>query len=240
MSESPRHRLLSRLPLVLVAFAAVAGAVLFRDSLGPQALARHADRLSALRDDHYGLTAVLFVLAYVAIVALSLPGATLATLTGGFLFGLFPGVLFNVTAASAGAVLIFLAARSGLGRDVATRLTQGGGAGARALAAIRRNEWWALLTMRLIPVLPFFAANLIPAFAGVRLRPFAVTTVLGILPGALILTSLGQGLREVLAQGGQPDLSVLGSPRLLLPLFALAGLSLLPVFLRRRAGRGEA
>lgn len=234
MTESSRHRLVRRLPLALVVIAAIAGLLLFRDSLAPQALSRHADRLTALRDAHYAQAVALFLLAYVAIVALSLPGATLATLTGGFLFGLFPGVLLNVAGASVGAVLVFLAARMGLGADVAARLARGGGAGARALAAIRRNEWWALLAMRLAPVMPFFAANLVPAFAGVRLLPFAVTTVLGILPGALILTSLGEGLRDGLAASGQPDLSVLARPGVLLPLFALAALSLLPVFLHRR------
>jgi uncharacterized membrane protein YdjX (TVP38/TMEM64 family) len=63
-----------------------------------------------------GQSVLAFVAAYVAIVALSLPGATVATLTGGFLFGMFPGVLLNVTGATIGACLIFLAARAGFGR----------------------------------------------------------------------------------------------------------------------------
>jgi uncharacterized membrane protein YdjX (TVP38/TMEM64 family) len=53
------------------------------------------------------------VLAYVAIVAFSLPGATAATLTGGFLFGLFPGALFNVGRRRSARWLIFLAVRWG-------------------------------------------------------------------------------------------------------------------------------
>lgn len=238
MTESRRHAVLRRLPLALVALAAVTGLVFFRDALAPEAITRHAARLAALRDAHFALAAVLFVLAYVAIVALSLPGATLATLTGGFLFGLFPGALFNVAAATAGAALIFLAARAGLGAEVAARLVRGGGAGARAVEGLRRNPWGALLAMRLVPVMPFFAANLIPAFAGVRLWPFAVTTALGILPGALILTALGENLRPVIAAGGAPDLSALGRPGVLLPLFALAALALVPMLVRWRAGRG--
>ena len=62
-----------------------------------------------------GVGVVAFVLAYVGIVAFSLPGATVATLTGGFLFGLFPGVFYNLAGATAGAVLLFLAARAGFG-----------------------------------------------------------------------------------------------------------------------------
>lgn len=237
MTESPRHRLLRRLPLALVVLAAGTGFLVFRDQLSPAALSDHAGALGALRDRHYGLSVLLFMAIYIAIVALSLPGATLATLTGGLLFGLFPGVVYNIGAATAGAVLVFLAVRAGIGAEVAARLVQGQGAPARLVVALNRNPWWALLAMRLAPVVPFFAANLLPAFAGLRLWPFAVTTALGIIPGALILTALGQGLRGVLAAGGQPDLSVLTSAKVMVPLALLALLSLLPMLARR--GKGE-
>lgn len=240
MIQSPTpSRLLRRLPLAVILCAALAGVIFLRDDLSLEALGRHAAGLIALRDEHYALTAGLFVLAYAGMVALSLPGATLATLTGGMLFGLFPGVVFNIAGASLGAVGVFLAARAGIGADVAARLAAGGGAPARLLAGLERNQWPALLAMRLAPVVPFFAANLLPAFAGVRLWPFAVTTVLGIVPGALILTSVGGGLAEVLARGEAPDLSVLGSPQVLAGLGGLALLAALPMLLRQvRKRRG--
>ncbi len=228
-----RHPLLRRLPLILVVLAAVTGLLFFRDALAPGAITAHAARLAAIRDQHYAFAVLLFMAVYVTIVALSLPGATLATLTGGLMFGLFPGVFYNVGAATIGATLIFLAVRIGLGAEVAARLAQGNGAPARLIAGLNRNPWWVLLAMRLAPVVPFFVANLLPAFAGIRLWPFIVTTALGIIPGALILTSLGQGLGGALAAGGEPDLTVLASARVVVPLALLAALSLVPMLVRR-------
>lgn len=236
MTARPRHTLLRRLPLAIVVIAAAIGVVFFRDQLSPAAIQDHAGALGDLRDRHYPLAVLAFIAAYVAIVALSLPGATLATLTGGLLFGLFPGVLYNIGAATLGAALIFLAVRAGLGAEVAARLARGQGAPARLMAGLSRNPWGALLAMRLAPVVPFFVANLLPAFAGIRLWPFVLTTAIGILPGAVILTSLGQGLRGVLAAGGQPDLSVLTSAQVIVPLGLLAALSLVPMLIRRGKG----
>ncbi|MFZ1338532.1 MAG: VTT domain-containing protein, partial [Paracoccaceae bacterium] len=167
---------LRKLPILILLAAAVIGAFTLRDHLSFTGLAENRERLLAFRDAHYLWAVLGFIAAYVAIVAFSLPGATIATLTGGFLFGVFPGALFNVTAATIGAVAVFLAARAGFGEAVARRVEAGGGAGARLMAALRENEWPVLFMMRLIPAVPFFVANLIPAFVGTRLMPFAVTT----------------------------------------------------------------
>lgn len=230
----PRARLARRLPIVVILAVALAGAFLLRDKLTFAALAEHRGMLLAFRDDHY-LGAVLgFVAAYVVIVAFSLPGALVATLAGGFLFGLFPGVAFNVVAATVGAVSIFLAARAGFGAEVAARLQAGGGAAGRLMAGLRENEWSVLMLMRLVPVVPFFVANLLPAFAGVRTDRFAATTFLGIIPGALVFTSVGSGLGDVFAAGHTPDLSIIFAPHVLGPILGLAALSALPILLKAR------
>ncbi len=223
---------LRHLPLIILVLAFVAGFVFLRDRLTLDTLAQNREALLAYRDAHFALTAVIFVAVYIAIVALSLPGSAVTTLTGGFLFGLFPGVLFNVFAAGTGAVAVFLAAKAGLGADISARIAASGGAGARLLAGLQKNVWSALFTMRLIPAIPFFLANLLPAFAGVRLVPFAVTTYLGIIPGALVFTSVGSGLGGVFAAGGTPDLGIIFSAPVLLPLLGLAALSALPAIIR--------
>ncbi|MFP5480350.1 MAG: TVP38/TMEM64 family protein [Alphaproteobacteria bacterium] len=223
---------LRRLPFLAILVAGLAGAVFFRDQLSFETLARHREELLALRDAHYLATVAAFVLAYVAIVALSLPGGTVATLTGGFLFGLFPGVLFNVVSATVGAMVIFLAARSGFGARFSARLAESGGKTARLIEAIRQNEWSVLLLMRLVPAVPFFLANLIPAFTGTRLPTYAATTFLGIIPAGFVFTSVGAGLGEVFARGETPDLGILFSPPVLLPILGLAALSALPMVLK--------
>lgn len=226
-------KLASKLPILLILAAAVAGAVFLRDHLSFEALAANRDRLLAFRDAHFAVSVLAFVAAYAAIVALSLPGATIATLTGGFLFGLFPGVVLNVTGATIGACLIFLAARAGFAAGIAARLDGSDGAVARLVRGLRDNQWSALLVMRLVPAVPFFVANLVPALAGIRLVPFAATTFLGIIPGALVFTSVGSGLGQVFAAGGRPDLGVILEPQVLLPMLGLAALSALPMILKR-------
>ena len=234
--ETERRRWLRHLPLAAIALVALAGAVLLRDQLTFAALAENREALLAFRDANYLATVAAFMAAYVVIVAFSLPGATVATLTGGFLFATFPGVLFNVAAASIGAVLIFLAARMGLGERLAARMDASEGAVKRIKAGIDANQWEMLFVMRLVPVVPFFVANLVPSFVGVPLTRFAITTFLGIIPGALVYTSVGAGLGEVFARGETPDLGIIFEPHILLPILGLAALALLPMALRALRG----
>ncbi len=236
-TPSQRGGLVRRLPLIAILIVAVIGAVAFRDVLNFDALARHREALLAYRDSHYWAVLGLFLLSYVAIVAFSLPGATVATLTGGFLYGTFPGALFNVLGATIGATLIFLAARWGLGERFAARLNASEGLVRRIKAGLDENQWSMLFLIRLVPAVPFFLANIVPAFLDVPLRRFVITTFLGIIPGAVVYTSVGAGLGEVFARGERPDLGIIFEPRVLLPILGLATLSALPMLLKAVRGR---
>ncbi len=229
---APRRAVLRRLPIILIALGALTGAVLLRDHLDFGVLRTHQEALIAVRDAHYLLTVLGFMLAYVVIVGLSLPGAAVSTVTGGFLFGVFPGVVYTVLAATLGAVAVFLAARVGFGDRLAARIADGQGRVTRLTAALRENEWEVLLVMRLVPVVPFFVGNLVPAMIGVRTHRFVLTTLIGIIPGGLVYTSLGNGLGEVIARGEQPDLGIIFEPHVLLPLLGLAALAALPILIR--------
>ncbi|MBR3372187.1 MAG: TVP38/TMEM64 family protein [Rhodobacteraceae bacterium] len=218
-----------RLPLIVIICVAVIGAILLRDHLNFEALRENRTALLGFRDANYTLTATIFIAAYIAIVAFSLPGATAATLTGGFLFGVFPGAMFNVVSATIGAVLIFLVVRAGFGRAMAAKIDASDGRMKRLTAAIRENEAPVLFSLRLMPVLPFFVMNVIPALIGVRLSVFASTTLLGILPGGVVYTWVGAGLGEVFARNETPNLGIIFEPHILGPLLALAALSTIPV-----------
>ena len=87
-----------------------------------------------------------------------------------------------------------------------------------------------------MPLVPFWIVNLAAAVAGIRVAVFFPATLLGIAPASFVFSSIGSGVGGILAAGGTPDLSVLFSPRILLPLLGLAALSLLPVVFRRRKG----
>lgn len=230
--ESPTSRWLRRLPILLILGGFLVAMVCFRDLLSFDALDQNRVRLLALRDAHHVLTSVAFVLIYALVVIIAVPGAIILTLAGGFLFGFFPGIVYNVVAATLGAVVLFLAARTGFGRDIAARIAARGGSVARLQQALKENQWSVLLTMRLVPVVPFFLANLVPAFVGVRFSTFAITTFLGIIPAGLIYTSLGAGLGDVFARGEEPHLNILLRPQFGLPLIGLGLLAALPLLIK--------
>lgn len=224
-------------PLVAIGTIALVGAFTLRDYLSFDTLAANREALTAFRDANYALTVGAFLLAYVAIVAFSLPGATIATLTGGFLFGVFPGALFNVLAATVGATLIFLAARYGLGDRLAARMDASDGAVRRIKDGIDENQWSMLFLIRLVPAVPFFVANLVPALVGVPLYRFFVSTFLGIIPGGVVYTSVGAGLGEVFERGETPDLGIIFEPHILLPILGLCALAALPIVLKALRGK---
>lgn len=231
-------RLKRQAPVLAILAVAFLGFVFLRDHLSFDALASNHEALLALRDAHYTLAALGFVALYTLIVGLSLPGATAATLAGGLLFGLFPGVLFNAIAATLGAIVIFLAVRMGWGERLSAHIGQGEGRVARLKRGIDENQWSVLFLMRLVPVVPFFVANVLAALLAVPLWRFFVTTSLGILPAAFVYTGLGAGLGEVIAAGAHPDLGIIFTPPVLVPLLGLAALAALPMVvkaLRREA-----
>jgi len=232
-----RHKILRRLPILTILIVAIVGAFTMRDYLSYEALAQNRETLLGFRDANYIGTALLFMLAYVLIVAFSLPGATIATLTGGFLFGIFPGVAFNVVAASTGATALFLAARWGLGERLAAKMDASDGAVKAIKDGIDENQWSVLFLMRLVPAVPFFIANLIPAMVGVAIHRFVVTTFLGIIPGGLVITSVGAGLGGVFESGEMPNLAIIFEPQILFPILGLCALAALPLVLKlfRRA-----
>lgn len=232
-----RAGLLRHLPLAVIVTAAALGAVFLRDVLSFDTLSAHRDALLDFRDANYLATALAFVLTYVAVVALSLPGAGITSMTGGFLFGTAAGTPLNILAATIGATLIFLAARWGAGQRLAQRMDDSEGRVKQVKRAIDANQWEALFLIRLVPIVPFFVANLLPALFGVPLFRFIVSTALGIIPGALVFTSLGAGLSEVFAAGETPDLDIVFAPHILLPILGLAALAALPIVLKALRGR---
>lgn len=236
-TEPPARPILRRLPLVVILVVALIGAFTLREYLSFEALAANREALIAFRDANYPGTVAAFITLYVIIVAFSLPGATVATLTGGFLFATFPGVLFNIIGATIGAAGIFIAARWGLGEALAARMDASDGTVKRIKRAIDANQWEALFLIRLVPAVPFFVANLVPALVGVPLSRFVVTTALGIIPGALVYTSVGAGLGEVFARGETPELGIIFEPQILLPILGLCALAALPIVLKAVRGR---
>jgi uncharacterized membrane protein YdjX (TVP38/TMEM64 family) len=231
--EPTRRTRLWPLLALLAALAAVYGLGLHRH-LSFESLAEHRAALVGLVEARPLMAAALYVGAYIAVVALSLPGGAVMTLAGGFLFGPWLATALTVVGATIGACLLFLAARSALAETIAAKA---GPLLDRVRPGLERDGFFYLLSLRLIPVVPFWLANLAPALVGMRFLPYAAATLIGIIPGTAVFAGIGAGLGEVLAMGGQPDLSVILSPGILLPLLGLAALSLLGAWWRGRQGR---
>jgi uncharacterized membrane protein YdjX (TVP38/TMEM64 family) len=220
------------LPLLILLVFAVVGFVLLRDvSWG--SLARHQGLLTGWVSLHPIASATLFVLAYIATSALSLPQGALLTVAGGLLFGTGPGCALTVTGATVGASILLVVVRSAFAQTLDRhrhRIPQ------QVQARLASDGFSYLLALRLVPLFPFWVVNLAAAIAGIRLAIFVPATLLGIIPASFVLSSIGAGVGTILAEGRTPDLSVLFSVRILLPLIGLAVLSLLPVLFRRRPG----
>ncbi|WP_342077124.1 TVP38/TMEM64 family protein [Yoonia sp. SS1-5] len=237
MPDTPANPLLRKLPLIAILVVAALGAYFLRDYLTFNALAENREALLAFRDNNYVLTVLVFIAAYVLIVAFSLPGASIATLTGGFLFATFPGALFNMTGATIGATAIFLAARWGFGESLGKRLEDSEGIVKKIKDGIDENQWSMLFLIRLVPAVPFFLANLIPSFLEVKLHRFVISTFIGIIPGSVVYTSVGAGLGEVFARGETPNLGIIFEPQILFPIIGLCVLAALPIVINTIRGK---
>lgn len=169
---------------------------------------------------------LLFIGAYALATAMSLPGGIVLTLTGGFLFGNVIGTAAVVVGATIGATLLFLAARTVL----ADALREKAGPWLSKMeAGFKEDAVSYLLVLRLIPGFPFFIVNLVPAFLGVPLATFAVTTFVGIIPGTFVFASIGAGLGSIFDAMEEFTLKGALTPQVVTALAGLAVLSLIPV-----------
>src|SRR5690554_4045068 len=139
-ARTHKHGVLRHAPLALILLVAVIGAFTMRDYLSFETLREHRETLLALRDTHFVAMLAGFILIYFTIVTFSLPGAAVASVTGGFLFGMGWGVAANVMAASLGAMVIFQAARLGLGKSLAAKMDASDGTLHRIERGLNENE----------------------------------------------------------------------------------------------------
>ena len=223
--------------MILLLVVAVLAVALWQSGLAHEltwaALGRHQAALRALVAAHPLAAPAVFVATYALMVAFSIPESALATVASGLLFGAWFGGALAVIGASLGAVLLFLIARTALAGFMARRAQHLLG---RIRPGLERDGFSYLLALRLLPIVPFWLVNLGAALCGMRLFPYALATLIGIIPTTLVFAWIGAGLSEVLAAGGRPNLALVFSPTILGPLLALAALSVAPVVWRKLRG----
>lgn len=195
------------------------------------ALKQHREDLLLWRDQHYFLSVISFMAIYIVAVALSIPGATFLTLSGGFLFGALLGTLYVVMSATIGSLLIFLAVRLALEEWISKKANKWI---SKMREGFQASAFQYLLVLRLIPLFPFWVVNIVPALLGVRTFTFFIATLIGIIPGSFIYVLLGSGLGKLFDQNQTPNLKIILEPQILIPLIVLAGLSFLPGLYKKR------
>jgi len=236
-SGPARAPLLRWLPLLLLA----AGLALFLAT----GLQRYLT-FEALRDNrvwlldlvarHFAAAALGFVVVYILAVALSVPGGAVLTIAGGFLFGKWIATALVLVAATIGATLLFLAARTALSGLLRARAAPWL---VRLEAGFRSDAFSYLLVLRLVPLFPFFVVNLVPAFLGVSLRVFMLATLIGIIPGTFVYATVGSGLGSIFDSGKSFTAAGILTPEIVLALVGLAVLALIPVAYRKWSRRRQ-
>jgi uncharacterized membrane protein YdjX (TVP38/TMEM64 family) len=225
----------------------------WRSILSLETLVRHRMAIDAFLAEHRLAGLAIYMLIYIAVVALSLPGAVWLTLAGGVLFGAFVGTVVTVISATIGATIIFKVAQSAVGEML---LRRAGPRVARVAEGILADAFHYLLFLRLVPAFPFFLVNLAAALVGMRLTTFIGATVIGIIPATFAFSLAGAGLDSVLAAqaasfqactaAGRTDCHVdfdpthVLTPQLIAALVALGIIALVPVVMKRWRTRRRA
>lgn len=236
--------------LILAGVAAIVVSQGWHKYLTLEHIANNRDMLQSFIGMNYAVTLTGYMAVYTVTIALSLPGGVFLTLIGGFLFGWFVGGIATVVAATAGATIIFLVAKTSLGEPLAARAGPWLG---KLREGFQEDAMSYLLFLRLVPLFPFWLVNLAPALLGVPLMTYVIGTFVGIIPGTFAFAFAGVGLDSVIEaqrmayraclanQGadGMPvckfelDPSALVTPELLIAFGALGVVALIPVIVKK-------
>ncbi len=241
-TNPPRKNPWRFLPIALIA-AGLALALVFRvhEWVSLETLHAQGQALDRFVAANLGAALAIYILIYIAAVTISLPGASVLTLSGGFLFGAWLGGAAAWLGASIGATLIFLAARTAFGDALRARA---GSWLEKLRDGFRDNAFSYLLVLRLTPVAPFFIVNVAPAFFNVKLRDYVLATMLGMIPGVFVYAAVGAGLHAALATGAHADPSeaaraIFLQPAVYGPIIALIALAFVPIVVRALRRRPE-
>ena len=203
---------------LLVRFSGVGGQLTFEN------LQDNKEDLHAYVEGHYPFSVALYIIIYILSTAFSIPGATVLTLAGGFMFGTLLCAAYVNVGATTGAMMAFLSARYLIGDWVQERYQ---GQLKKFNEEISRNGHLYLLTLRFAPLFPFFLINILAGLISVPLKTFLWTTSLGIIPGSLVYAFAGSQLNTIKSPGD------IFSLRMAVAFVLLALFALLPVIIKK-------
>jgi uncharacterized membrane protein YdjX (TVP38/TMEM64 family) len=223
------------LPLIVVGlFMLLAYLFGVADYLTYEQLKENRNSLQMIVEENPVLGPLGYIGLYIAVVALSIPGALILSIAGGFLFSQPWSMIYVMVGATIGACMIFLIAR-GVLRDFFQ--ARAGGIIDRMREGFRSDATSYLLFLRFVPLFPFWAVNVVPAFFGISLFTFAWATVVGIAPGAFVFTQAGAGLGAIFDSGAEFSLANIFNLQIRIALIALGFFALLPAIIKKLKNR---
>jgi uncharacterized membrane protein YdjX (TVP38/TMEM64 family) len=202
----------------------------FSDYLTYSFLKENRDWILDYAAKNYILTVGAFIIIYTIAVACSFPGASFLSLAGGFIFGIIPATVFVVISATLGAVMIFLVVKTTLGSLFSRKAS---GWVKEFEQGFQDDAFNYLLFIRLMPIFPFWVVNIVPALLDMKSKQFIVATFLGIIPGTAVYCSVGNGLGTYFKTDHDPELTILFTPEIMIPIILLALLSIAPVVYKK-------
>ncbi len=215
--------------VIALLLAAAIGSFIYFDLgwyLSLESLKTNRDRLLLFTEEHYLASVAIFIGSYCLLVSASLPGAMFFTLAGGFLFGSLLGTVYINLGATSGATLAFLSARY-LFRDWIE--AKFGGWVGPFQEGFAKNAFSYLITIRLIPVAPFFIVNALSGLTKVSLSTYVTATAIGIIPGTFVYAYAGRQLGTI------NSLKEIASPNVLIAFTLLGLLALVPTLYQKLA-----
>jgi len=221
------------LPLMVIVFVAIivwsSGAYNY---VTIETLREHQEFLSEFVSANLLFSALIYSAIYFVMVSLSIPVATILTLVGGFLFGQWVGLVCVVISASFGGCVIFLSTKFASKMSKKDSKKEAGKWVKKMQKGFAENSFTYMLTLRLLPIIPFVIVNLVAGILQIPLRIFFFGTLIGIIPASFIYISVGVAMRELLNQPGFSVSSLL-EPQIALSLSGLGLLALLPIIYKK-------
>ena len=204
------HRVKRFLPLIaLGCVITLIFAMGWNRYLSLDTLRDHGQTFRAFTADNYVVSLLLLMLLFAALTASIVPGVFFVTITAGYLFGPWVGGVATSIAATAGALVVYAVTRSALGEALRRKAERDKGLMQKVCAAIDRDTFWYVLASRLAVVVPFHMINVAAGIMAVKLRPYTVATVIGLLPAHIIYCWIGARLNTLLVSDPNPDFQAL-------------------------------
>ena len=169
----------------------------------------HGGEFRAFTAENHLLSLLLLMTVFALLTASVVPGVFFVTITAGYLFGPWVGGVSTSIAATIGALIVYAVARSAMGKALREKAERDQGMMQKVCAAIDKDTFWYVLATRLAVVVPFHMINVAAGVMSVRLTPYTIATLIGLLPAHIIYCWIGARLNTLLATDPDPDFQAL-------------------------------